>query len=60
METLSPMAVDVVMESPRVQSEDLLPQQNAGRFNRSLSPFISFGTWNFFFYLTWQLLALFF
>lgn len=30
METLSPMAVDVEMESPRSQSEDLLTPQEAG------------------------------
>lgn len=30
METLSPMAVDIEMESPRGQSEDLLTQQEAG------------------------------
>lgn len=30
METLSPMAVDVEMESPRSQSEDLLTRQEAG------------------------------
>lgn len=30
METLSPMAVDVEMESPRGQSEDLITRQEAG------------------------------
>lgn len=30
METLSPMAVDVEMESPKGQSEDLLTRQEAG------------------------------
>lgn len=33
IEMLSPMAVDVEMESPKVQSEELLPQQQAGTFN---------------------------
>lgn len=34
IEMLSPMmCVDVEMESPKVQSEDLFPQQEAGTFN---------------------------
>lgn len=30
METLSPMAMDIEMESPRGQSEELLTRQEAG------------------------------
>lgn len=58
VETLSPMAVDIELESPQVPSENLLSQQKAGMTNCLLTPLSPSSPE--FLNIIWDLMAFFF